>query len=70
MVGWHYALEGHEFEKTEGDSEGQGSLVCSNSWDCRVLVTEQQIVASSQKQENKKINKTAKTDIPSSVCSL
>ena len=69
MVKWHYGLKEHEFEKTEGDSEGQGSLVCYNSWDCRVLVTEQQIVASSQKQE-KKINKSAKTDIPSSVCSL
>ena len=28
MVGWHHQLNGHEFEKTLGDSEGQGSLVC------------------------------------------
>ena len=27
MVGWHYCLNGHEFEQTLGDSEGQGSLV-------------------------------------------
>ena len=26
MVGWHHELNGHEFEKTLGDSEGQGSL--------------------------------------------
>ena len=26
MVGWHHQLNGHEFEKTPGDSEGQGSL--------------------------------------------
>ena len=27
MVGWHHWLNGHEFEQTLGDSEGQGSLV-------------------------------------------
>ena len=30
MVGWHYRLNGDEFQQTLGDSEGQGSLVyCS-----------------------------------------
>ena len=24
MVGWHHRLNGHEFEQTTGDSEGQG----------------------------------------------
>ena len=28
MVGWHYRLNGHEFEQTPGDGEGQGSLAC------------------------------------------
>ena len=28
MVGWHHRLNGHEFEQTLGDSEGQGSLAC------------------------------------------
>ena len=28
MVGWHHQLNGHEFEQTLGDSEGQGHLVC------------------------------------------
>ena len=27
-VGWHYRLNGHEFEQAPGDGEGQGSLVC------------------------------------------
>ena len=27
-VGWHHWLNGHEFEKTPGDREGQGSLAC------------------------------------------
>ena len=29
MAGWHHhQLNGHEFEQTPGDGEGQGSLVC------------------------------------------
>jgi len=27
-VGWHHQINGHEFEQTPGDSEGQGSLAC------------------------------------------
>ena len=27
-VAWHHQLEGHEFEQTQGDSEGQRSLAC------------------------------------------
>ena len=36
MVGWHHQLNGHEFEQTPGDSEGQGSLSCCSPWGCRV----------------------------------
>ena len=32
LVGWHHRLNGHEFGWTLGDSEGQGSLVCSSPW--------------------------------------
>ena len=28
MAGWCHQLNGHEFEQTPGDSEGQGSLAC------------------------------------------
>ena len=28
IVGWHHRFNGHEFEQTQGDSEGQGSLAC------------------------------------------
>ena len=37
MVGWHHWLNGHEFEQTPGDSEGQGSLVCCSPWGCKQL---------------------------------
>jgi len=32
MVGEHHRLNGHEFEQTPGDSEGQGSLACCSPW--------------------------------------
>ena len=32
MVGWHHQLNGHEFEQTAGDSEGQGDLICYSPW--------------------------------------
>ena len=32
MLGWHHRPNGHEFEQTLGDSEGQGRLVCCSSW--------------------------------------
>ena len=32
MVGWHHQLNGHMFEQTLGDSEGQGSLACCSPW--------------------------------------
>ena len=28
MVGWYHRLDGHEFEQTPGDGEGQGGLAC------------------------------------------
>ena len=32
MVGWYHWLNGHEFEATPGDGEGQGSLACCSPW--------------------------------------
>ena len=32
MVGWHHRFNGHEYEQTPGDGEGQGSLVCCSPW--------------------------------------
>ena len=35
MVGWHHWLNGHEFEQTQVDSEGQGSLACCSPRGCK-----------------------------------
>ena len=32
MVGWHHQLNGHEFEQTPGESEGQRSQACYSPW--------------------------------------
>ena len=35
MAAWHHRFNGYEFEQTPGDSEGQESLVCCSTWDCK-----------------------------------
>ena len=32
MAGWHHRLNGHEFEQTLGESEGQGNLARCSPW--------------------------------------
>ena len=32
MVGWHHQHNGHEFEQTLGDGDGQGSLASRSPW--------------------------------------
>ena len=36
MVGWYHRLNGHEFEQTPGEGEGEGCLVCCSPWGRRV----------------------------------
>ena len=35
MVEWHHQHDGHEFEQSSGDSEGQGILACYSPRDCK-----------------------------------
>ena len=37
MAEWHHRLDGCEFEWTPGDGDGQGGLVCCDSWDRKEL---------------------------------
>ena len=43
IIGWHYRLDVHEFERTPGDSEGQGSLGCCSPWGHREPDTSEQL---------------------------
>ena len=43
MAGWHHGLNGHEFEQTPGDGEGQGSRASCSSWGHKELDTTEQL---------------------------
>ena len=58
MVGWHHDLNGHEFEQTLGDSEGQGSLACT--WGCKELDLIEGLNKNKNLQQFKKKKKTQK----------
>ena len=41
MVGCHHRLNGHEFQQTPGDGEGQGGLACFSPGVSKLDTTEQ-----------------------------
>ena len=43
MAGWHHRLNGHEFEWTPGVGDGQGGLVCCDSWGPKELDTTERL---------------------------
>ena len=43
IVGWHYRLDGHEFEQSSVLDDGQGSLACYNPWGSKNLETTEQL---------------------------
>ena len=43
VVGWHYWLNGHEFEQALGVGNGQGSLVCCSPWGTKESDTTEQL---------------------------
>ena len=43
MAGWHHWLNGYEFEWTPGVGDGQGGLVCCDSWGYKELDTTERL---------------------------
>ena len=43
MAGWHHWLDGRESRWTPGVGDGQGGLVCWNSWGCKALDTTERL---------------------------
>ena len=39
MIGWHHLINGHEFEQTLGNGDGQGSMVYGGPWGHKELDT-------------------------------
>ena len=52
MVGWHHWLNGHEFEQTLGNSEGQASLGCCSPWGHEELDTAEWLNNNNEAKEN------------------
>ena len=43
MAGWHHRLDGHEFGSTPGVGNGEGGLVCCDSWSHKELDTTERL---------------------------
>ena len=43
MAGWHHQLDAHEFEWTPGVGDGEGGLVCCDSWGHKESVTTERL---------------------------
>ena len=35
MVGWHHQLDGNKIEQGLDMGDGEGSLACCSTWDCK-----------------------------------
>jgi len=44
MAGWHHWLDGRESEWTPGVGDGQGGLVCCDSWGCKKSDTTERLI--------------------------
>ena len=42
-IGWHHRMDGHEFEHTPRDGEGQGILVFCSPWGCKEWETTERL---------------------------
>ena len=51
MAGWHHQLDGRESEWTLGVGDGQGGLVCCDSWDCKESDTTERLNWTELKEE-------------------
>ena len=58
MVGWHHRFYGHEFDLTQGDGEGQGSLTCCSPQGCKELDVTQRVNKDKTMQMFQMWNKT------------
>ena len=58
MVGWHYQLNEHEFEKAPGDGEGPGSLACCSAWSHKESDMTERLKNNNSQQSGRKRNKS------------
>ena len=63
IIRWYHRLDGHEFEQTQGDSEGQGSLSFFSPWGSKESYTTEWL---SNNNNNNQLNENGL----SRMCSL
>ena len=63
IIRWYHRPDGHEFEQTQGDSEGQGSLSFFSPWGSKESYTTEWL---SNNNNNNQLNKNGL----SRMCSL
>ena len=61
MAGWHHRLDGHGFGQTLGVSDGQGGLVCCDSWGRKELDTTEQLNSNSTEIFTSSMSKITET---------
>ena len=52
MDGWHHWLNGHDFGLAPGVGDGQGILVCCNSWGCKESDTTERLNWTDRNNQN------------------
>ena len=57
MAGWHHRLDGHDFEWTPGVGDGQGGLVCCDSWGHKESDTTEQLNWTDPHEKSPQISK-------------
>jgi len=57
MAGWHHRLDGHDFEWTPGVGDGQGGLVCCDSWGHKESDTTEQMNWTDPHEKSPQISK-------------
>ena len=43
IIGWHHCINAHEFEKAQGDGEGQGNLENCSPWGHKASYTTERL---------------------------
>ena len=56
MVGWHYRLNGHEFEQAPGVGDGQENLMCCSPWGHKESDTTERLHFTGQQQDSVKLD--------------
>ena len=51
---WNHQLNGHDFEQTPGDNDGQGNLACCSLWGLKEMDMTQQLNNNNAKNQDQR----------------